>query len=83
MQEKLDKFKQLIAEVTDLGRAEALLGWDQQTYMPRAARKTAGISWKPLPVSRTRCSPQKRWGICWQTLSLTRTRSNRIRMMLA
>ena len=42
MQEKLDKFKQLIAEVTDLGRAEALLGWDQQTYMPRGSAEDRG-----------------------------------------
>jgi len=42
MQEKLDKFKQLIAEVTDLGRAEALLGWDQQTYMPRGSAQDRG-----------------------------------------
>ncbi len=42
MQEKLDKFKQLIAEITDLGRAEALLGWDQQTYMPRGSAEDRG-----------------------------------------
>lgn len=42
MQEKLDRFKHLIAEVTDLGRAEALLGWDQQTYMPRGSGEDRG-----------------------------------------
>lgn len=34
MQEKLAQFKHRMMEITDLGRAEALLGWDQQTYMP-------------------------------------------------
>jgi len=42
MQEKLDRFKKLIAEITDLGRAEALLGWDQQTYMPRGSGEDRG-----------------------------------------
>jgi carboxypeptidase Taq len=34
MQEKLDKLKLILAEVYDLIGATALLGWDQQTYMP-------------------------------------------------
>jgi carboxypeptidase Taq len=35
MEEKLKKFKQLLAQITDLSRASAVLGWDQQVYMPR------------------------------------------------
>jgi carboxypeptidase Taq len=42
MQQKLERFKQLIAQVVDLGRAEALLGWDQQTYMPRGGAEDRG-----------------------------------------
>ena len=32
--EKLTRFKQILAEVSDLSYSAALLGWDQQTYMP-------------------------------------------------
>ncbi len=42
MEEKLNEFKQLLAEITDLGRAQALLGWDQQVYMPRGGAKDRG-----------------------------------------
>ncbi len=34
MQEKLEKLKSILAEVSDLYSATALLDWDQQTYMP-------------------------------------------------
>jgi carboxypeptidase Taq len=34
MSEKLERLKEIIGEVTDLGRAAAVLGWDQQVYMP-------------------------------------------------
>jgi carboxypeptidase Taq len=42
MEKKLEQFKQLMAEITDLGRAEALLGWDQQVYMPRGGAEDRG-----------------------------------------
>ena len=42
MEKKLEQFKQLIMEITDLGRAEALLGWDQQVYMPRGGAEDRG-----------------------------------------
>jgi carboxypeptidase Taq len=42
MEAILNQFKQLIAEVTDIGRAEALLGWDQQVYMPRGGAEDRG-----------------------------------------
>jgi carboxypeptidase Taq len=31
---KLEQLKEILAEVTDLGRAAAVLEWDQETYMP-------------------------------------------------
>jgi carboxypeptidase Taq len=34
MQEKLERLKAILAVVADLNRASAVLGWDQQTYMP-------------------------------------------------
>src|SRR5262245_38733392 len=34
MEEKLNQFKTLLAEVDDLGKAAAVLAWDQQAYMP-------------------------------------------------
>lgn len=34
MQEKLHELKRRLAEISDLNNASAVLGWDQQTYMP-------------------------------------------------
>jgi carboxypeptidase Taq len=34
MSESLERLKTILAEVTDLSRAAALLEWDQETYMP-------------------------------------------------
>ncbi len=34
MQEKLEELKKRLAEISDLNNATAVLGWDQQTYMP-------------------------------------------------
>ena len=34
MSEKLDELKQRLNIVSDLHNAEAVLSWDQQTYMP-------------------------------------------------
>ena len=42
MNKKLDRFKKIMAEVVDLGRAEALLGWDQQVNMPRGGAEDRG-----------------------------------------
>lgn len=42
MQKKLEQFKRMIMEVTDLGHAEAVLGWDQQVYMPRGGGEDRG-----------------------------------------
>ncbi len=37
MEDKLNQLKALLAEVADLRAAAAVLGWDQETYMPRGA----------------------------------------------
>ena len=42
MQEKLNELKAILAEVSDLNRAASVLGWDQQTYMPRAGAEARG-----------------------------------------
>jgi carboxypeptidase Taq len=42
MEEKLDELKNLLAEIADLDRANALLGWDQQVYMPRGGAEDRG-----------------------------------------
>jgi carboxypeptidase Taq len=42
MSEKLEQLKSLLAEVADLEHAQALLGWDQQTYMPQGANESRG-----------------------------------------
>jgi carboxypeptidase Taq len=35
MSDSLERLKAILAEVTDLSRAAAMLEWDQETYMPR------------------------------------------------
>lgn len=40
--EKLDLFKTKLNEVADISAAMALLGWDQQTYMPRGGAQDRG-----------------------------------------
>jgi carboxypeptidase Taq len=42
MQEKLAQFKELMGTASDLSSASALLGWDQQTYMPPKAAEERG-----------------------------------------
>jgi carboxypeptidase Taq len=42
MKQKLERFKAIMAEVTDLGRAGALLGWDQQVNMPKGGAEDRG-----------------------------------------
>ena len=37
MSDALDQLKTILAEVTDLSRARAVLEWDQETYMPRGS----------------------------------------------
>jgi carboxypeptidase Taq len=39
MENKLQQLKTILAEVSDLNRVAALLGWDQQTYMPKGGAK--------------------------------------------
>ncbi len=42
MEQKLNELKSILAEVSDLNNAAAVLGWDQQTYMPRAGAEARG-----------------------------------------
>ena len=35
MKNKLDELKELVYEISDLNNATAVLGWDQETYMPK------------------------------------------------
>jgi carboxypeptidase Taq len=42
MEDKLQALKQLIYEVYDLNFAQALLGWDQQVYMPTGGAEERG-----------------------------------------
>jgi carboxypeptidase Taq len=42
MEQKLAQLKEILAEVSDLRFASALLDWDQQTYMPRQGAEERG-----------------------------------------
>ncbi len=42
MEKEFAQFKKIITEVTDLAHAEAVLGWDQQVYMPRGGAEDRG-----------------------------------------
>ncbi len=42
MSEKLNQLKEILGEVMDLRSASAVLGWDQQTYMPQGGSDARG-----------------------------------------
>jgi carboxypeptidase Taq len=42
MEEKIQRLKTILAEISDLNYASALLGWDQQTYMPVGGAEARG-----------------------------------------
>lgn len=42
MTEQFDKLKNLLGEIYDLNAAQAVLGWDQQTYMPSGGAEERG-----------------------------------------
>lgn len=42
MQDKYNHLKELLGEIADLHHTEALLDWDQQTYMPGGAAESRG-----------------------------------------
>lgn len=42
MEKKIDQLKEILATLSDLGAAQGVLGWDQQTYMPPMAAESRG-----------------------------------------
>jgi carboxypeptidase Taq len=42
MSDKIQQLKEILAEISDLQYAAALLGWDQQTYMPPGGAEARG-----------------------------------------
>lgn len=42
MEQKLQRLKEIIATIADLNGAQAILSWDQQTYMPPGAAEMRG-----------------------------------------
>ena len=42
MEQKIQQLKTLLAEISDLNYISALLGWDQQTYMPLGGAEARG-----------------------------------------
>ncbi len=46
--EKLQQLKNLLGEVWDISMAAAVLGWDQETYMPPGGSKARGIQLSTL-----------------------------------
>ena len=42
MKEKIQQLRTILAEISDLNYAAALLGWDQQTYMPPGGAEARG-----------------------------------------
>ena len=44
MEEKLNELKEIMGTLTDLGNAAAVLGWDQETYMPPGGVESRGRS---------------------------------------
>jgi carboxypeptidase Taq len=42
MEDKLTRFKSILSDLVDLGHSMALLGWDQQTYMPPGGAEDRG-----------------------------------------
>lgn len=48
MQTQFDRLKKILAEVFDLNSAAAVLGWDQQTYMPPGGAEERGYQLSTL-----------------------------------
>jgi carboxypeptidase Taq len=47
---KLDKFRELLGEIYDLNAAVAVLGWDQQTYMPEGGSPARALQLSTLSM---------------------------------
>lgn len=48
MEEQLLKLKEMLGEIVDLASAAAVLGWDQQTYMPPGGAEGRGYAFATL-----------------------------------
>ncbi len=48
MSKKLEELKTRLGEIADLNHVSALLGWDQQTYMPRKGAESRGYQMATL-----------------------------------
>ena len=60
-----DELRERLAEITDLSRTQALLGWDQQVLMPvRGAADARRAARDASRASRTRSSRRPRSGGC-------------------
>ena len=51
MSEKLNQLKAILGEVSDLNRAQAVLGWDQQVNMPPAGGEARGLPGMPFSLA--------------------------------
>jgi len=83
MNQKLDRFKQLLIELTNLGRANALVGWDQQVYMPRGGTEDRGYVLATLAGLVHEKFTSAEMGNCWKNSSPRLNRWIPIRMMPA
>ncbi len=66
MEKKLAQLKTILNEVIDLKYAQALLGWDQETYMPpggAVGRGYQAVRWPKLPMKSLL---QMKWGSYWR-----------------
>ena len=63
-----DAYAELVRRSKELGvvhSCAAVLGWDQQTYMPKGGAVSAASRWRSSPGWPTRRSPTRRSASCW------------------
>ena len=65
MQTKLRELKSLLLAASDLNMANALLGWDQTTYMPAGGAPRGRGSRRCSASWRTRRPPTRPSAGCW------------------
>jgi len=64
MNTQLQELKTRLLEVNDLNSANALLSWDQSTYMPPGGAAARGRQMATLGAWRTRSLPIRRLASC-------------------